>query len=110
LWKKGGWTPGIPEDESDEKIKDLIIETEIEMKSFIIRELKFLLKEEWWEKGIPSGTKNYIKEIIKIQPHPFKNQIYEIQCKLLYEDDVQKGICHIFINANYPARMPGIAF
>lgn len=74
LWKKGGWNPGIPEGESDERIKDLITETEIEMKSFIILELKSLFKKEWWEKGIPSGTKDYIKEIIKkdIAKSPWK--------------------------------------
>ncbi|OGK41578.1 hypothetical protein A3A74_08145 [Candidatus Roizmanbacteria bacterium RIFCSPLOWO2_01_FULL_35_13] len=74
LWKKGGWNPGIPENESDERIKDLIDETEVELKSFIIQELKLLFGKEWWEKGIPSDTEEYIKNIIKkdISKSPWK--------------------------------------
>ena len=64
LWKKGGWTPGIPENESDKRIKDLIDETEVKIKSFIVRELKLLFGDGWWEKGIPLETKDRIKEII----------------------------------------------
>ncbi len=65
LWKKGGWNPGIPENESDERIKKLIDETEIELKSFIIQELKLLFGEEWWEKGMLPKIKEYIKGVIK---------------------------------------------
>lgn len=62
LWKNGGWTPGIPENESDEKISKMIDETEAKIQSFIVKELKLLYKENWWKKGIPSDTEKYIME------------------------------------------------
>jgi len=65
LWRKGGWTPEIPEDESDKEIKKLIEETEIELKSFIVQELKLLFGKRWWKKGIPSDTQKYIQKNIK---------------------------------------------
>jgi len=66
LWKKGvGWNPGVPEDESDENIKKLIEDTEIEMKSFIINELKLIHGAKWWENGVPSNTKEYIKIVVE---------------------------------------------
>ncbi|MDP2637650.1 MAG: DGQHR domain-containing protein [Candidatus Levybacteria bacterium] len=63
LWNKGGWNPGIPDDETDKRIKDLLDETEIKMRSFIVKELKLLYGNEWWEKGIPSEMKDRMKEI-----------------------------------------------
>jgi len=65
VWKKGGWTPGIPENESNKRIKELIDETEIEMKAFIISELKVLFAEEWWKEGVPTNTKDYITKIME---------------------------------------------
>lgn len=61
LWEKGGWNPGIPDTESDKTIKKLIDETELELKSLIVEELKKLFDDDWWDKGIPSGTKDEIK-------------------------------------------------
>lgn len=65
LWKKGGWTPGVPENESDANIKDMVDETEKELKSFIIQELKLLYGEEWWKIGIPLETKEYIENVLR---------------------------------------------
>ncbi|MBI4225866.1 DGQHR domain-containing protein [Candidatus Roizmanbacteria bacterium] len=65
LWKKGRWTPGVPDNETDQRIKDLIDDTEVKMKDFIVDGLKSLFGKEWWEKGIPSETKDRIKEIIE---------------------------------------------
>ena len=74
LWRKGGWNPGIPKEENDERIKKLIEETEIELKTFIVQELKLLYGEGWWKNGIPSDTKKYIDDIVKkeISKSPWK--------------------------------------
>lgn len=65
LWRKGGWEPGIPKSEDDKNIRDLINDTEIEMKEFIVQELSMLFGDEWWDKGVPNNIKDYVKRIIQ---------------------------------------------
>lgn len=59
------WAPPRPEKLSDEDIKQLLGDTEINLRSFIAKELKSLYGEAWWRQGIPEGIKNYANERIK---------------------------------------------
>jgi len=65
LWKKGGWTPGVPDTESDKTIKKLVEETEVKLKKLIVDELKALYKDDWWKMGIPSAMKAEIRDNIE---------------------------------------------
>lgn len=76
LWRKDGWTPEIPKEEGDEQIKKLIDDTEIQVRSFIIQELKKLHEKSWWKEGVPEGIKDYIKRVISqdIAKTPWKKK------------------------------------
>lgn len=65
LWKDGrGWSPPIPNEESDENVENMVKETGIKLKNFIIKKLNSFHKEKWWEIGIPEGVKqNIIKNM-----------------------------------------------
>ncbi len=64
LWRKGGWAPSIPDEESEESIKELIKDTEIQSKKYIVEELAKIHGETWWVEGIPEGVKRTIKDKI----------------------------------------------
>ncbi|MBU2639084.1 MAG: DGQHR domain-containing protein [Nanoarchaeota archaeon] len=66
LWRKGGWTPDLPEEATDSKIKELLDDTEPKLMNFIVKKLKELHGEEnWWGIGIPSDIKENIERIIQ---------------------------------------------
>ncbi|MBR9677514.1 DGQHR domain-containing protein [Candidatus Woesearchaeota archaeon] len=79
LWSNGGWTPGTPENESDEKIKRIIDDTEIKLRSLIIKKLKELYKDKWYRQGIPGDVKKYINDRIQeeINDYPWKKDELE---------------------------------
>jgi hypothetical protein len=72
LWAKGGWTPSVPKEESDQDIRALVEGTEIQIRKYVIQNLKEYHGEEWYQKGIPEGVKEYINKVlgqdIKISP------------------------------------------
>jgi len=77
LWHNGGWNPEIPKEENNDRIiESLIDDTEIKVRSFIIRELKKCHGKLWWKKGIPEGVRSYIKKIIKkdISKSPYRKK------------------------------------
>ncbi len=59
------WTPPRPKKLSNEDIRRLLGDTEINLRNFIAKELKSLHGEAWWRRGIPEGIKNYANERIK---------------------------------------------
>ncbi len=65
LWRKGGYTPDLPEEATDSKIKELIDDTEIRLISLIIEKLKEIHSEKWWERGLPDDVKENINNIIQ---------------------------------------------
>jgi len=89
LWNKGGWTPSIPDEDSDERIKELVEDTEKKVRSFIIDELQKIHKESWYKIGVPKGVKDYIDGIIgkDISRAPYKKE------KLLALPAEEKIIC-----------------
>lgn len=77
LWNnKNAWNPGIPEGETDEKIKELIDDTEIKLRNMIIEILKTKYKEDWWKEGIPEHVKNGINKNMEqdISKFPWKKK------------------------------------
>lgn len=76
LWRKGGWSPPIPSEESDERIKEMIPNTENQVRSFIIEKLRKTHGKRWYVEGIPEGVKQTIKEKIEqeINRFPFKRE------------------------------------
>ncbi len=65
LWYKGkGYSPDIPKDQSDKKIRNLLEETEKELRIIIINQLTTKYSNEWWEKGLPSKT---VKDAIDLE-------------------------------------------
>jgi hypothetical protein len=77
LWRKGGgWSPPIPSEESEEDIKNLVKDTEMESKKFIIGQLKNIHGDKWWQEGIPEGVKQTIKNKIKqeVKRFPYKQE------------------------------------
>jgi len=79
LWFKGGWVPPIPsEEDNEERIKNLIKDTQTKSKEFLIRELKKIHGErEWWLVGVPEGVKQRISDKIKqeLKRSPYKKEI-----------------------------------
>jgi len=67
LWRKGGWTPSVPKEESDKDIRSLLEDTEKSLRDFIMKELEKEYGGGWWRQGIPKGVKDNIKEKIEIQ-------------------------------------------
>lgn len=65
LWRKGGWSPPIPSEESEENIKKIIKDTEKQSKKFIIDEIEKIHGEKWWAEGIPEAIKQTIKDKIE---------------------------------------------
>jgi len=62
LWRKGGgWAPPVPGDVSEESIKELVKDTEMQSKKYILEELEIIHGEKWWVEGIPEGIKQAIK-------------------------------------------------
>lgn len=80
LWREGGWTPDVPSEDTDEKIKNLIEDTEIKVILFITKKLKETYGDLWWEKGVNEDIKNYIEERVipgdvKIAPWKEKEEV-----------------------------------
>jgi DNA sulfur modification protein DndB len=80
LWREGGWTPDVPSEDTDEKIKNLIEDTEIKVILFITKKLKETYGDLWWEKGVNVDIKNYIEERVipgdvKIAPWKEKEEV-----------------------------------
>jgi len=67
LWYKGGWTPEVPREESDENIRALLEDTEKTLRNFIIKELKKTYGDRWWRQGITKGVKDDVEEKIESQ-------------------------------------------
>lgn len=61
LWRKGGWAPPVPEGVSEENIKELIKNTEMQSKKYLLEELTKIHGEKWWVERIPEGVKQAIK-------------------------------------------------
>ena len=76
LWRKGGWAKPIPDGESEESIKELIKDTEIQSKKYLLEELIKIHGEKWWVEGVPEGVKRTIKDKIDqdIKRFPFKRE------------------------------------
>jgi DGQHR domain-containing protein len=77
LWNnKNAWNPGIPEGETDDKIVELIDDTEIKLRGMIIEILKKKYKEEWWKQGIPGSVKEGIEKNMEqdISRFPWKKK------------------------------------
>lgn len=75
LWLDGkGWSPQIPDEQSNEKIKELVKDTELESKKFVIEKLKTIHGEKWWDSGIPEGVKQNIRRVIyqELTKAPYK--------------------------------------
>lgn len=58
----GAGEPPVPEEESDEHIKQLLKDTEKELRSFAIQELRKTYNGQWYPKGIPDAIKKRIDE------------------------------------------------
>jgi len=61
----GAGEPPVPEEESDEHIKQLLEDTEKMLRVFAIEELKKSYNAQWYPKGIPATIKKRIDEQIK---------------------------------------------
>ncbi len=93
LWKKGGWTLNIPNEEnSNNAINSLTTETEKALRKLIIFELKRIHGEGvWFKVGIPAGVKDNIERGIQrdINKFPYmreeKEKLAEDE-KLVYTD------------------------
>ena len=74
LWRKGGWTPEVPKEETDGNIRALLEDTEKTLRSFIIGELKKIYGDGWWRQGITKGVKDNVEEKIasQISTEPWK--------------------------------------
>lgn len=75
LWLDGkGWSPPIPDEQSNEKIKELVKDTELESKKFVMEKLKTIHGEKWWDSGIPEGVKQNIRRVIdqELTKAPYK--------------------------------------
>jgi len=83
------WAPPTPEDENDEHIKSLLGDTQVDLRSFIAKELKNLHGENWWREGIPKDIRSYINDLIndEIKKQPWKKEElfnYPLEKKLNY--------------------------
>jgi len=61
------WAPPRPKELSDEDIRQTLEDTEINLRSFIAKELKNFYGEPWWKQGIPQGVKNKVKDKIEAE-------------------------------------------
>ena len=61
------WAPPRPKELSDEDIRQLLGDTEVNLRAFIARELRKLYSDAWWQQGITQGVKNKINEKIKAE-------------------------------------------
>lgn len=80
LWNyKNAWNPGIPKTETDDKIIELIDDTEIKLRAMMIEILRGKYKENWWKQGIPGVIKDKINEVIEkdISKFPWKRKEIE---------------------------------
>lgn len=66
------WAPPVPEEESHEHIKQLLEDTEIMTRVFIIEELKKPYNAQWYPRGIPAVIKKRIDQQVEkeIDKHP----------------------------------------
>jgi len=67
LWRKGGWTPDIPKEETDGNIRVLLEDTEKSLRDFIIKELETAYGKRWWRQGIPKGVRDRAVEKVNTQ-------------------------------------------
>jgi len=74
LWRKGGWTPEVPKEETDGNIRVLLEDTEKTLRNFIIKELKKTYGDTWWRQGITKGVKDDVEEKIasQVSTEPWK--------------------------------------
>ena len=59
------WAPPVPEEESHEHIKQLLEDTEIMTRLFVIEELKKSYNAQWYPRGIPAAIKKRIDQQVE---------------------------------------------
>jgi DNA sulfur modification protein DndB len=70
------WAPPMPKEETDDKIRKLLEQTEISLREFLMKELKKIYGNLWYRQGIPGGVKNGIDEKIEkqIEKEPWRKE------------------------------------
>lgn len=59
------WAPQRPKEVTDDDIRNLLEDTEKNLRQLIIEKLKERYGEKWWKQGVPEGVRKNIDEKIK---------------------------------------------
>jgi len=61
------WAPPRPKEESDDNIRNLLENTEKDLRDFLIKKLQEIYGAPWWRQGVPEDIKKDIKDRIQKQ-------------------------------------------